>query len=119
MSKKSKFIEFVQTLINECNIDDLGLIDPEAREYWEAFSNEPEVEKPPLTENGKLILKYLQDNPDTKTWKAKDIGEGLLVSSRTTSGALRKLVTDNFVEKLGANPTIYTLTEKGKNFEII
>lgn len=117
MSKKSKFIEFVNDLIQESNIDMNDF--PDVLEYWEAFSNEPEVEKPPLTENGKLVLKYMQDNIDNKNWKAKDLGEGLLVSSRTTSGALRKLVTDGFVEKLGTNPTIYTLTEKGKNFEII
>jgi predicted transcriptional regulator len=50
--------------------------------------------------------------------KARDIGEGLCVSSRNISGALRKLVTDGFCEKMGQNPVVYTLTEKGKNFKI-
>ena len=51
-------------------------------------------------------------------WKAKDIAEGLFISSRTVSGAMRKLVADGFVEKVGQDPTIYSLTENGKNINI-
>jgi DNA-binding PadR family transcriptional regulator len=40
------------------------------------------------------------------------------MSSRTISGAMRKLVNDGFVEKIGKDPVIYTLTEKGKNYII-
>lgn len=76
-------------------------------------------EKPILTENGKLILKHLQENVDTRCWKAKDIAEQVGISSRSASGTLRKLVNDGFCDKLGQDPVIYTLTEKGKNFEII
>ena len=46
------------------------------------------------------------------------IGEGLFISSRTVSGAIRKLVTDGFVEKVGQDPVIYVITEQGKNIEI-
>jgi DNA-binding PadR family transcriptional regulator len=31
---------------------------------------------------------------------------------------MRKLANDGFVEKLGKDPVIYTLTEKGKNYNI-
>ena len=41
-----------------------------------------------------------------------------MVSSRTISGAIRKLVTDGYVEKVGQEPVIYALTEKGKNIVI-
>ena len=51
--------------------------------------------------------------------KAKDIGEGLFISSRAVSGAIRKLVTDGYVEKIGQEPVVYALTEKGKTVEII
>ena len=51
-------------------------------------------------------------------WKARDIAEGLFISSRTVSGAMRKLVTDGFCEKVGADPVVYALTEKGKNYNI-
>ena len=50
--------------------------------------------------------------------KARDIAEGLFVSSRTVSGSMRKLVADGFVEKVGQDPAIYTITEKGKNYNI-
>ena len=48
----------------------------------------------------------------------KDIAEGLFISSKSISGAIRKLVTDNYVEKVGENPSVYSITEKGKNIEI-
>lgn len=75
-------------------------------------------EKPVLTENGRLILKYLQDNQDVRLWKAKDIAEQMGISSRGASGTMRKLVNDGFCEKIGQDPVIYTLTEKGKNYVI-
>lgn len=117
MSKKAEFIEWVESLIS-------GQEEPiepseDARIYWEAFKSKEETEKPLFTDNGKLILKYLQDNPDIEMAKAKDIGEGLFISSRAVSGAIRKLVTDGFVEKVGENPVLYSITEKGKTVEII
>lgn len=55
---------------------------------------------------------------ETKSLKAKDIADGLEVSSRKVTGAMRKLTNDGFIEKFGSNPAIYSLTEKGKNFNI-
>ena len=83
MSKKSEFIEWVEQLI-------AGQEEPiepseNAKIYWEAFKDKQEVEKPMFTDNGKLILKYLQDNPDIEMAKAKDIGEGLFISSRAVN----------------------------------
>ena len=75
-------------------------------------------EKPVLTDNGKLILKYMQEHQDVRCWKAKDLAEQMGISSRGASGTLRKLVNDGFCEKLGAEPVIYALTEKGKTFII-
>jgi predicted transcriptional regulator len=89
------------------------------RLYWEALKGKAEEDKPMFTENGKLILQYLKDHQETPMWKARDIAEGLFISSRAVSGAIRKLVTDGFVEKVGQEPVIYSLTENGKNIEII
>ncbi len=75
-------------------------------------------DKPILTDNGKQILNCMKENLDTVTWKARDIAEKLFISSRGVSGALRKLVNDGFVEKMGESPVIYSITEKGKNFVI-
>lgn len=110
MSKKQEFIEFI-----EQNITDWSQASSEAQLYWEAFKGKEEVEKPLFTDNGKLILKYLQDHiDDMPMGKARDIGEGLFISSRAVSGAMRKLVSDGYVEKIGQDPVVYALTEKGK-----
>jgi predicted transcriptional regulator len=51
-------------------------------------------------------------------WKSKDIAEQLGLASRSVSGTMRKLVNDGFCDKIGKDPIVYTLTEKGKNFVI-
>lgn len=73
-----------------------------------------------FTDNGKLILQYMKDNEDSYNnfFKAKDIGEGLSISSRTVSGAMRKLINDGFVEKMGADPTIYAITSLGEKVDL-
>ena len=75
-------------------------------------------EKPVLTQNGAPILKYLQEHQDVKMWKAKDLAEQMGISSRGVSGSMRKLVSDGFCEKIGNSPSVYMLTEKGKNYNI-
>ena len=115
MSKKQSFINEMQSLMNSV---DYKWASDEAKTYWEALVSQPEVEKLMFTDNGKLILKYMQDNQSVEHWKARDIGEGLFISSRTVSGAIRKLVSDGFVEKIGQDPVVYSLTEKGKAITI-
>ena len=115
MTKKDEFIKYVEDLIDGNYYE----MSENVRLYWEAFKGKVEEDKPLFTDNGKLILKYLQDNQSTPMWKAKDIAEGMFVSSRTVSGAMRKLVSDGYVEKVGQDPVIYSLTEKGKTVEII
>ena len=88
-------------------------------EYWNKFKGDSGGEDKPLfTENGKKILAFLQQNSGVTTWKAKDIAEGMLIASRTVSGAIRKLVSDGYVEKVGQDPVIYSITEKGIETEI-
>ena len=91
----------------------------EAKIYWEALKIKEENEKPIFTDKGKILLKYMQDNPNELGWKSKDLSEEVLISSRGVSGAMQKLVSDGYVEKIGQNPIIYILTEKGKVVEII
>lgn len=122
MTKKQKFIEVIQKEIFDR--DDIYCENyphdwEDLKAYWEAFKGKEEAEKPMFTDNGKLILKYMQEHvTDMPMGKAKDIGEGLFISSRAVSGAIRKLVTDGFVEKIGQDPVVYALTEKGKEIEI-
>jgi DNA-binding MarR family transcriptional regulator len=111
MSAKSDFIEFVKDLTEKIDINDWP---GRSREYWETLTIEKE--KPEFTDNGKLILKYLQETASDKPQqKAKDIADGLFITSRRVSGAVRKLVTDGYVEKVSKDPVVYALTEKGKN----
>ena len=112
MSKKEKFIEEIIKLLQDAPENFLS---SDALDFWNGLQISGEGGKPKFTENGKLILKYMQNNKDAfnNLFKAKDIGEGLGISSRTASGSIRKLVTDGFVEKIGTEPTIYAITELG------
>ena len=110
MSKKTDFVNYV-----ESKITDWSDAPEDVTAYWEAFRGKAEADKPLFTDNGKLILKYMQDHvADMPMGKAKDIGEGLFISSRAVSGAIRKLVIDGYVEKIGQDPVVYALTDAGK-----
>lgn len=85
----------------------------EGIKFFEEFKQIANDTKELFTENGKAILKYLQ-NSSKDLHKAKDIAEGMEISSKTVSGAIRKLVTDGYVEKTGKNPVIYNITLKGR-----
>lgn len=113
---KKEFIDFVNALIAAAPETAEALMTDKVKAYMEALVTS-ESDKPEITDNGKIVLKYMQDNP-APTYKARDIGEGLFVSSRMVSGALRKLVSDGFVDKISTDPVIYAITEKGKNYNI-
>ena len=118
MSKKQEFIKFVEEIMDAANVSEADM--PEnVKLYWDVLLvSSLEVDKPLFTDNGKLIMKFLQDHQETPMWKARDVAEGLFISSRAVSGAMSKLVTDGFVEKVGQDPVIYSITEKGKNIDI-
>lgn len=120
MTKKQKFINFVEGLIAKVDIDTLDADSKEAIEYFNILKSAEGEEKQKFTENGKLVLTYIQQNYETNNnmFKAKDIGEGLNITSRTASGAMRKLVTDGYLEKIASNPVIYSLTDLGKTISV-
>ena len=108
MSLKQDFISYVESNFSKNPMPE------NLTEYWEKFKGGSSGgDKPQFTENGKKILAFLQMNASTHTWKAKDIADEMFISSRTVSGAIRKLVTDGYVEKVGQDPVIYSITEKG------
>jgi hypothetical protein len=116
MSKKEKFIECIDSLFADLDMAD---IDPDVIAYWKAFKGKGTSDKPLFTDNGKMILKYMQEHvSDMPMGKAKDIAEGMFVSSRTVSGAIQKLVKDGYVEKIGSDPVVYALTDNGKTVNI-
>ena len=116
MTKKEYFINEVNNIIqNQTGQTMKEILSPDALDFWNGLQMTGDSGKPQFTENGKLVLKYMQDNKDTynNLFKAKDIGEGMGISSRTASGAMRKLVADGWVEKIGENPMVYALTQRG------
>ena len=110
---KEEFLQFINDLMQKC-----PEIEPSenVKQYLKALEDTEISEKVAFTENGKLILGYMQNcvASNNLMLKSRDIAEGLGISSRGVSGAMRKLVTDGYVEKMGQNPIIYMLTEKGK-----
>ena len=115
---KQEFLNFINSLMNANPDLTEKLMTENIKAYLDILA-EVKDEKPLLTENGAIILRYLQEHSDIRCWKSKDIAEQTGISSRSASGAMRKLVNDGFCEKIGSSPVIYNLTEKGKNFKII
>lgn len=119
MTKKEAFLKIVKAEIfdrADIYVENYPDIFGDAKDYFNGLNVSGNDERPRFTENGKRVLEYMQENVDTynNLFKAKNIGEGMEISSRTVSGALRKLVNDGYVEKVGENPTVYSLTTAGK-----
>ena len=114
---KQEFIDFLNALMKAAPDVAENAMTPNVKAYIDSLMDS-KLDKPVLTDNGKQILKYMQEHTDVPMFKAREIADGLFISSRGVSGSLRKLVTDGFAEKMGENPVIYSLTEKGKNFII-
>lgn len=112
-TKKQEFISFVSSLLEKYPDERMN---EDASLYWEGFCTTEEKEKPVITDNGKIILKFLQEHAD-QTWTSKAIGEGVGMSSRSASGSMLKLASEGFVEKRGQDPISYAITDKGINFK--
>ena len=117
MTNKEMFIQEVEELIRA----EQDIFSEGARAYFETLKATPEKEKAPFTENGAKVLIWMQENYESynNILKAKEIGDGLFCSSRTVSGAMRKLITDGYVSKTEGTPTCYSLTELGMNVTVI
>ena len=111
------FIQEVEELIRA----EQDIFSEGARAYFEQLKATPEKEKAPFTESGAKVLIWMQENYESynNILKAKEIGDGLFCSSRTVSGAMRKLITDGYVSKTEGTPTCYSLTELGMTIEVI
>ena len=114
---KEEFLNFLDKLMTANQNLTNDLMTDNIRTYIEALKTSQESPKPLITESGKKVLSYLQ-SIETVSLKAADIGSGLGSPTRTVSSALRKLVSDGYVEKIGDKPAVYVITEKGKEFKI-
>lgn len=116
MSKKDSFILEVTKALDNGTLK----LSEDATLYFEALKGGDGNGGKVFTENGAIVLQVMKDNKDkfNNFFKAKDLAEVAGLSSRTVSGAMRKLVTDGYVEKMGENPVVYSLTEKGIDVNI-
>lgn len=124
MTNREKFIAELEAYIShETTIP----FSDEAWEYFKSLKNIVEKEKPLFTENGAKVLIWMQENAVeyNNILKAKEIAEGMFaiggtpITSRTVSGAMRKLITDGYVSKTAGTPVCYSLTELGETVEVI
>ena len=122
MTKKEAFIKIIQTeIFDRTDIyaenypDEYEL----AASFWEDFKDGKIKNSGAMTENGKKLLSWMQENVDTMTnlFTSKEAAEALFTSGRSIAGSMRKLVNDGYVEKTGKDPVQYSLTEAGKNYQ--
>lgn len=123
MTEKEAFILIVQkeifdnpSIYEENYHDMIGM----AKKYFDKLKENKSTSSVELTENGAKILKFMQENYQkyNNVFKAKDIGEGLFTSGRSVSSSMKKLITEGFCEKVGNDPVVYAITEKGKQKEL-
>lgn len=128
MTNKEIFIEEIEELLaDHCKTFGADGLSEGARAYFEQLKATPEKEKAPFTENGARVLLWMQEHHEeyNNILKAKEIAEGMFaingtpITSRTVSGAIRKLITDGYVSKTAGTPVCYSLTEAGKVVTVI
>lgn len=116
MTKREEFLLWIDDLIKNQKDSSAVLMNANAKAYLDAIRGDcvADDNKPTFTGNGKAILMYLQSVPEGM-YKARDIAEGMGIASKSVAGAIRKLITDGYVEKIGKDPVVYSITENGKN----
>lgn len=114
MTKKEHFIKMVENFLD--TDAEIAQCNPEAMAYFETLKAVKETKKQEITDNGKNIILFMQANEEkvSNLFYAKNIAEGMFISSRAVSGAMRKLVSDGYVDKITESPIVYSITEKGK-----
>ena len=123
MNKKIQMIEYISYLLRKDALEGAAEEDKELIEYWEnSFKQELlNYIKPSgkLTEIGSKILIYMQNQKqqnNKKQFTAKSIAEGLFISSRSVSGAMRKMINDGYIVKCSDKPVAYSLVEDVDNY---
>ena len=119
MTKKEAFIKYVK----ESGIFDVELEDDlviNAKLYFDVMQGTGDTEKSKFTSIGRQVLTFMRENKETynNLFTCKAMSEGLSIASRSISGGCRKLVNDGYLEKMGENPVVYSLTEAGETTEL-
>lgn len=123
MTKKEKFIEFVNEIMDAAMVDAWDDITKEewkdAFDFFEELKNNKLKTAKEMTENGAKLLSWMQENKEkmSNVFTSKEAAEGLFTSGRSIAGTMRKLVNDGYVKKTGKDPVQYSLTEAGENYQ--
>jgi len=123
MTKKEKFIEFVNVIMEDAMVDAWDDVTKEewkdAFDFFEDLKNGKTKNSGAMTENGAKILVWMQENVDSMNniFTSKEAAEALFTSGRSIAGSMRKLVNDGYVDKVGKDPVQYSLTDAGKNYQ--
>ena len=90
-------------------------LSPQAQDFFEELKEKNSSDSL-LTETGRKILITMNNNVGIylNTFSSKQLGELLFMPARSVSGAMRKLVSEQYVKKGGNNPVTYSLTKEGK-----
>lgn len=124
MTKKEAFIEFIDYIFNDSDSRFYTEKDDErfqlAKVFWEDFKNNKVKNSGAMTENGRKLLSWMQENIDkmSNIFTSNEAAEALFTSGRSIAGSMRKLVNDGYVEKVGKDPVQYSLTDMGKTYKI-
>ena len=124
MTKKEAFIKVIDYLCTDEHAMEAEEIFKEefslAVEFFDDFKNNKVKNSGAMTENGKKLLSWMQENTDAMSnmFTSKEAAEALFTSGRSIAGSMRKLVADGYVEKTGKDPVKYSLTEAGKSYQL-
>lgn len=118
MTNREKFIDEMTTILTAKGGDSSEMLSEGALAYWNELVG-GKASMGGMTESGEKVLTWMLENEKAHSnmFSAKTIGEGLFTSSRMVSGAMRKLVTDGYVEKTGQNPVSYSLTDTARSWK--
>lgn len=89
-------------------------LSPQSQDFYNQLKKKIKEE---LTEKGEKILSCMLNNQIkySNNFSARQLGEILFMSPRSVSGAIRKLISCDYVTKQESNPITYSITEKGKD----
>lgn len=113
---KEMFISEITALLEQ----DPDIMSKEAKQYFLdvlCASPSAKAKNSTLSENGVLIIKCMQAEPD-KCFNSKELGAAIGKTSRSASGSMRKLVEMGLVQKGGKDPVVYKITEEGLAYTI-
>ena len=122
MTKREAFIKIIDYLFEEesLHLDEAFEEEwPLAKEFFNDFKNGKVKNSGAMTENGKKLLTWMQENEEkmSNVFTSKEAAEVLFTSGRSIAGSMRKLVADEYVSKVGKDPIQYSLTEAGRNYK--